>query len=248
MESKELDINRVRAVLVDLDGTLLDMDQEVFTREYFKTISAFAGRFGYDPRLFANGLKAGLAAMIRNDGLRTNREAFLKALEDTAGLSFPDIDEMFAPYYTNGFERLKSLCHPMPDAVRFIHFLHQRGIRVLFASNPVFPIQAMKTRIAWAGLNLKDFEGVEGYETACFAKPNPKFFETAAEKAGLPPEACLMVGNDPDEDCAAVACGMQVYLVADEKRCPEKKAEPFAHGSLAHLMDLLERETSKEAK
>lgn len=247
MEFKTPDVNRVQAVLLDLDGTLLELDQEAFTREYFKTISAYAGRFGYDPRLFAKGIQAGLAAMINNDGLRTNREAFLKALDGTAGLSFPDIDAMFAPYYANGFERLKSFSRPKSDAGRFIDFLHHKGIRVLFASNPVFPLQAMKARIAWAGLKPEDFEGVAGYETARFAKPNPRFFEALAAKAGLRPEACLMVGNDPAEDSAAASCGMQVYLISDEGKLCEQESGSLAKGSLAQLMELLAERKPKEA-
>lgn len=40
----------LRAVLFDLDGTLLPMDQDIFVGAYFKGLSAKLAPLGYDPK------------------------------------------------------------------------------------------------------------------------------------------------------------------------------------------------------
>ena len=39
-----------RAVLFDLDGTQLPMDQDAFTKEYFKRLAAKLQPYGYEPK------------------------------------------------------------------------------------------------------------------------------------------------------------------------------------------------------
>ncbi len=39
---------KVKAILFDLDGTLLPMDQEQFTKAYFKLLAARLASRGYD--------------------------------------------------------------------------------------------------------------------------------------------------------------------------------------------------------
>lgn len=53
------------------------------------------------------------------------------------------------------------------------------------------------------------------YENSCYSKPNPKYYLEVAEKLGVRPEQCLMVGNDADEDLIAEKTGMQVFLLTD---------------------------------
>ena len=52
---------------------------------------------------------------------------------------------------------------------------------------------------------------VAGQVVAGLKAPNPKYFVEAAERFGLKPEECLMVGNDAEEDVAAMKAGMQVF-------------------------------------
>ena len=42
---------KITTVLFDLDGTLLPMDQDVFTEEYLKKLVNCLSKHGYDPNL-----------------------------------------------------------------------------------------------------------------------------------------------------------------------------------------------------
>ena len=66
----------IKVVLFDLDGTLLPMDQDVFVKAYFKGIAAKLAPYGYEPKALIDAIWAGTIKMIKNDGRRTNEEAF----------------------------------------------------------------------------------------------------------------------------------------------------------------------------
>ena len=68
----------ITTVLFDLDGTLLPMDNDAFTKGYFKLLAAKLAPHGYEPRQLVDAIWAGTAAMVQNDGRETNEAAFWK--------------------------------------------------------------------------------------------------------------------------------------------------------------------------
>ena len=66
----------IKTVLFDLDGTLLPMDQDTFTNAYFKELAKKMAPFGYNPDELVKGVWKVTGAMVRNDGTKTNEEAF----------------------------------------------------------------------------------------------------------------------------------------------------------------------------
>ena len=59
---------KIKAVLFDLDGTLLPMDQDVFTKGYFKFLIKKAAPYGYEPEKLISSIWQGTAAMVKNTG------------------------------------------------------------------------------------------------------------------------------------------------------------------------------------
>ena len=68
----------ITTVLFDLDGTLLPMDQELFTKIYFKNLAARLAPLGYEPEKLIDTIWKGTYAMYTNTGETTNEEAFWK--------------------------------------------------------------------------------------------------------------------------------------------------------------------------
>jgi len=89
------------------------------------------------------------------------------------------------------------------------------GLEVVVATNPIFPIHAVRQRIDWAGLGDINFKHVTSYEHCHFCKPNPDYYREIVDRIGRQPQECLMVGNDVEEDLAAAKIGMKTYLVTD---------------------------------
>ena len=62
----------LKAILFDMDGTLLPMDAEAFTKKYFGALSAKFAPRGYDPEKMIGAVWQGVLAMVKNDGAQTN--------------------------------------------------------------------------------------------------------------------------------------------------------------------------------
>lgn len=206
---------KITDILFDLDGTLLPMDQEEFTKSYFNAIAAKTAPHGYEPMTLISTIWKGTAAMVKNDGSMSNEQAFWSSFAETYGdQSLKDIP-IFDEFYQSDFQQVRSVCGFQPLAAGLIHDLRERGFRLTLATNPIFPDIATRNRIHWAGLTPDDFVLYTTYENSRFCKPNPRYYMDILSKLGVQPQQCLMVGNDVAEDMIASDLGMQVFLLTD---------------------------------
>ena len=80
----------LKAVFFDLDGTLLSMDQDVFVQFYFSKLAQKVAPRGYEPKSLIRSIWAGVAAMVANDGGKTNEAAFWDKFAEIYGQSAND--------------------------------------------------------------------------------------------------------------------------------------------------------------
>ncbi len=205
----------IRNILFDLDGTLLPMDMDEFTTGYFKLLVAKVVPLGVDGKEFINHIWAGTGCMVINDGTRPNMDAFWEYMIKTFGDKSMQLREYCEAFYANEFDGGKAYVGFNPKVKPLVDDIKNAGYRVILATNPIFPDVATVKRISWAGLSVNDFEGYTTYENSSYCKPNPQYYLEVAERFGLDPAECLMVGNDAEEDLAAAKIGMQVYLMTD---------------------------------
>ena len=178
----------INAILFDLDGTLLPMDQDLFMKYYFGALVQKLVPLGYDKDSLINGIWAGIKAMVTNDGTKTNEAAFWNMFCSLVGRDCRSDIPVFESFYRNEFIAAKNACQPTPAAKEIINFLKASGKRLILATNPLFPSVATENRIGWAGLSTDDFELVTTYENSSSCKPNPKYYIEILEKAGLKQE------------------------------------------------------------
>lgn len=202
-------------VLFDLDGTLLPMDQETFIEAYFSRLAAKLAPHGYESKKLLKSIYAGIGAMVKNDGSCTNEDAFWKTFCTLHGERALDDKLVFEEFYRNEFQQVQESCGFAPEASGLVKKLKACGLHVVLATNPLFPAVATESRIRWAGLNKDDFELVTTYENSRFCKPNPAYYKEILDKLGLSAQECVMVGNDVQEDGAASALGMRVFILTD---------------------------------
>ena len=205
----------ITTVLFDLDGTLLPMDQDAFVKDYFGRIAAKLAPAGYDPRQLIDVIWRGTAAMVKNDGRKTNEEVFWDYAVSVFGEKMLRDKALFDEFYETEFDKIKAACGFQPAAAGIIHDLKKRGFRIALATNPIFPARATQWRIQWAGLRPDDFELYTTYENSFHSKPNPEYYMDLLARLNAKPEACLMVGNDVGEDMIAGQLGMHVFLLTD---------------------------------
>ena len=226
-----------KAILFDLDGTLLPMEQEVFVKDYLGRMAAFLAPHGYDPQSLIKAVWAGTGAMVKNDGKALNEDVFWYVFNSILGRDAKQDLALFEEFYRTEFQKAKDSCGFNPAAVEAIRQIKAMGYRLILATNPLFPAIATYSRIRWAGLNPEDFELVTTYENSRFCKPNPDYYREILGKIALDGSQCLMVGNDVGEDMVAQKLGMKTFLLTD---CLiNKTAEDisqYPHGSFPELL------------
>lgn len=212
---KDLQKMSITTVLFDLDGTLLPMDQEEFTKGYFKLLAKKLAAHGYDPKQLVDAIWAGTAAMVKNDGSRSNEEAFWDKFTNIYREKAMQDKPLFEEFYKKDFQGAKSFCGFNPEAAKTVREIRNTGRRVALATNPLFPAVATEARIHWAGLEPSDFELYTTYENMGFCKPNTAYYQEILDRLRVKPEECLMVGNDVTEDMVARKIGIKVFLLTD---------------------------------
>lgn len=227
----------ITTVLFDLDGTLLPMDQEVFLNAYMSGLAAKMAPYGYDPKLLIKSLWKGTAAMVANDGSKRNDTAFWEVFCASMGRNALEDEAVFLEFYQNEFQNVAKSCGFDARAAQTVDEIRNMGMRVVLATNPLFPAMATHSRVKWAGLDPNDFEYITTYENSYHSKPNPDYFREILDKLNLKPEECLMVGNDVKEDMVPLGLGMQVFLLTD---CIINKENAdisrYPHGSFPELL------------
>ena len=231
----------IKLVIFDLDGTLLPMDQEVFTKDYFKRLAAKLLPHGYQADQLVDGIWAGTAAMVKNDGTCTNEEAFWRRFVQIFGEKALADKPIFDEYYRVEFQQVAEVCGCSAEAKATIEELKKRGYRIALATNPIFPAIATESRIRWAGLEPEEFELYTTYENTCYCKPNPDYYRDLLQRLDCQAEECLMIGNDVEEDMIAESIGMKVFLLTDcmiNKK--ERDISVFPHGGFKDLLQYLD--------
>ncbi|MDD4850090.1 MAG: HAD family hydrolase [Gemmiger sp.] len=204
------------AILFDLDGTLLPMQQEEFTAAYFHALATALAPFGIPPGALTAGVWQGTAAMVQNDGRRTNEEVFWARFAADCQVDAAAMRPTVDAFYTGGFDAARTATQPNPLAARAVALAHQKAPLVALATNPLFPLCGQATRMRWVGLTPADFDLVTSYESDCYCKPNPAYYRSVCQRLGVDPATCLMIGNDEGEDMhAATAAGLACYWVTD---------------------------------
>jgi FMN phosphatase YigB (HAD superfamily) len=153
--------------------------------------------------------------MVRNDGSRTNEEVFWETFCGIFGEKAREDLPIFEDFYHNEFQQVAQACGHNSASRVLIDGLKARGLRLVLATNPIFPAVATHSRVRWAGLTPEDFSYITTYENSRFCKPNPAYYRDILDNLGLKAEECVMVGNDEGEDGAAAKLGLPVFLLTD---------------------------------
>ena len=231
----------IKVVLFDLDGTLLPMDQDVFTKMYFGLLAKKLEPYGYQSKEIIDAVFAGTKAMVKNDGRVTNEEAFWNLFAEIFGEDKKKDIAYFEKFYQEDFDNVQISSGFNPKAKDVIEKVKSQGLKVVLATNPIFPRIATEKRMRWAGLDKNDFEFYTTYENSSYCKPNPKYYQSIVDMLGVKPEECLMVGNDVVEDMITSTLGMKVFLLTD---CLINRNNAdisiYPHGNFEDLMAFIE--------
>ena len=233
----------IKALLLDLDDTLLVNDIEVFLPHYYR---ALLGKMGSlcPPTIFLDALKAGTRAMWENDGTNgTNAEAFaaeffFRLQSSRVPCDRGQIEERFRAFYAEEFEELREYTAVDPSSRELLELAFERGCQVAIVTQPIFPREAILARLRWAnvGTDAFDYDFISSYEELRACKPHAHFFQSVLQHLGRSPDECLMVGDSP-ADMGAAQFGLRTFWV--DRGRSSSRPDSDARGSLADLIKLI---------
>jgi FMN phosphatase YigB (HAD superfamily) len=124
----------------------------------------------------------------------------------------------------------------LPGARALLTLLKARRARVVIASNAIWRTEADY----WADFRSFSLDGLIDAVVSSvdirWRKPSKEFFDITLQRAGVPSEACLMIGNSESLDIApAKALGMSTIRVAVEEPLPSYSRADRVFGSLEEL-------------
>jgi FMN phosphatase YigB (HAD superfamily) len=214
----------LKAVLFDLDNTLILYDEMKFINSYFPVA---AEKFAdvIPPESFAEKLLLATIELHKNDGTMVNRERFLQAFSSSVKLPPEEIWRRFDKFYTEDFDRFKYMVATPACAHDVFRYIRDKGLKIVIATNPIWPLSAQMRRLSWVGLDDIDLALVTHIDNMTFCKPQLGYYRQICSLIGEKPADCLMVGDDPANDMVAARIGIRTYLTDDSLKHAEKPLE-----------------------
>jgi len=204
----------LKAIFFDVDNTLIFFDELQFYKRYLSQVSqVFADMMPLE--LFQKKLLSATQALMDNDGEMSNAEYFMNHFSTGFEEKRDEIWKRFMRFYETEYDQLQALVS-VPNGVRGVFLqLQQKKLKMVIASNPMWPLDVQRKRLSWAGIGDFDFDLVTHIENMSYCKPRLEYYEEICLKIGERPEVCLMVGNDPMNDMIGATIGMRTFLIVD---------------------------------
>lgn len=206
----------IKALLLDLDGTLVDADMTV-------VIAGIAGKakdVDQNNQDFHTGVSIGLTGLISSINL-------LK------GISLDQIDE-----------KLSEGDYLMPGARELASFLHENGIISILASGSILPVVEYYQRVLKLdyaiGSRPRIRDGViEGISEEDYPDPDFKLFESKKilEALGIRPEQTVAIGDSPGDKSRFIFAGTSIAI--NPKGGVEEFADHVIKDDLARAIPII---------
>jgi len=154
-------------------------------------------------------------ALRHNSGGQTNRDCFLETFARGCEEKSPVLWQQFMAFYREAYDDIRVSVAVPQGLRRVLDTLRQSGLKLVIASNPIFPVIAQQKRMGWADIDPEWFDLFTHMENMHHVKPKPAYYRQTCELIGENPEHCLMVGNDPVNDMAAGKAGLKTFRTTD---------------------------------
>ena len=234
----------LKAILFDLDDTLLGNAMETFIPAYFQALTRHVAHLIPAERLIGELMRA-TQTMDTNDGSGpTNEETFAAAFYPAVGYDQDELRPIFEQFYVEKFPKLQPLTQTLSEARPLVEWAFEHDLQVVIATNPLFPRLAIEQRLEWAGVPVSEFNYalVTVYEDMHATKSHLAYYREIMARVGQQPDECLMVGDDWQRDIVpATRIGIPTYWIAGPGEAPPTDdARPIGQGMLADLWRRIE--------
>ncbi|MBI5929275.1 MAG: HAD-IA family hydrolase [Chloroflexi bacterium] len=212
----------IKAILFDLDDTLLTNPANEFVQHYMKALLPLL--MEVFPNSTEDKLKAGITNGIRSvikncDPLMLNAEVFYNAFTDVTGILLQNQQALLMTFFDEIHPSLRHVTTPVEVAPMVVKWLLEHRYAVAVATNPLFQHRAVEQRLEWAGLPIPEtgFWFVTSLDNVHYSKPWPQYYEEILSRLGFEPDEAVMVGDDWVNDIVGASqAGLNTFWIRNE--------------------------------
>ncbi|MFC3749613.1 HAD family hydrolase [Paenibacillus sp. GCM10012306] len=217
----------IRAVLFDLDGTLLDRDTSLkrFVEMQHQRLGHCLGHTSKEA-LINRFVELDARGYVWKD-------VVYRQLIDEFGIQGTTWEELLKDYVS----QFHQSCVPFPNLVELLEELQRQGIELGLITNgftalQMSNIQALGIERFFSAILVSEQEGLR--------KPDHRIFNLAVERLGVAPEESIYVGDHPINDVqASREAGMRAIWKKDQYWEPPVEADAIIN-DLSELVGVLE--------
>ncbi|MCI6191280.1 MAG: HAD family phosphatase [Clostridium sp.] len=195
-------MNKIKAVLFDMDGVIFDTE-----REYLQEWNKIFEKYGYE-------MKKEIYVSVMGRGRKKVKEIF----KEKFGNNLP-IEEMYIEKDKMLKEAIENNKVPLKQgALELLEFLKKKGYKTALATSA--KKDRVKSQVTHAKINNL-FDAIVCADDIVNSKPDPEIFLKAAEKVNIKPENCVVIEDSEAGIRAAFNAGMIAFHVKDLKEADE---------------------------
>lgn len=208
--------NKIKNILFDLDGTLIQGDQDEFFEIFFKEVMMkYLKQFGGDPNTFKGQFMYAYKCMAENSGKMTNDEMFYRSLAKATGNTVKKLEDFFVDFYANEYKNVKFVNKAIPQMIWVLKYLHDNGYNIILATDPLIPDGAIEFKLSACGVDKKLFSFITSSSNSKYSKVSLDYYTEIIDKQNLRRDETIMVGNHADKDNLASEAGVKTILISD---------------------------------
>ncbi|MBR2715295.1 MAG: HAD family hydrolase, partial [Ruminococcus sp.] len=183
---------------------------------YVKEIAKLFYEHGFDGKAVAKATMQASYAMAKNDGKVTNSVAFEETFKALMGENAQKAIEIFPSVYADRYNSIKKATSGNPYSKEIVSLMREKADFIVVATQPMFPLEAVRKRLSWIGISDSAFDHVTVYDNSSYCKPNIGYYQEIMRKFSATPKDTLMIGNDVNEDILPCQkLGVDTFLLTD---------------------------------
>lgn len=206
-------VANLKAVLFDLDGTLIDTEELILASARYATREV-------------------LGEALPDEVLRHNIGVPLRI--QMAEYAPDHVDELLTSYRKHNAIVHDDLIREYAGTVEALETLIARGLPMAIVTSKSRPVAQRGVDFFNLG---RFFQFIVGYEDTTIHKPEAEPINEAARRLGVSAGECIYVGDSPHDMAAGIAAG-GLTAAALWGPFPERVLEPGPDFALVHLADL----------
>ncbi len=229
--------DNIEAILFDLDGTLNDLNQIKFSKNFLKLITKKLSEIVAPKIVIKRFLKA-YRAVRDNEGKKLNIQVFNDVLFPLGNITKKVGEPLLEKMYNELFPILKSHFVYNPMALEVLQVSYNKGYKIILASDPAAPKSWLIKRLEWSNLSNFPFHFITTIENcrACKSLKNLIYYRQIVDEIKIKESSCLMVG-DQSTDMIAAKLGMKTFYVNNKNnKLKNLIPKPTYEGKISDLL------------